>query len=108
MDLLYLLETCAFPPHFPNDGTAAQVPTSTLHALLAFSNLLMCQILLLFTAAVQLPSTGADHTNSSGSLRIRHAAAFFSQGLAWKHSRNEQDLNCCPGHFAGLAACSPH
>lgn len=52
MDLLHLLETCVFPPHFPNDGTAAQVPASMLHALVAFSNLLMCQILLLFIAAV--------------------------------------------------------
>lgn len=51
MNLLHLLGTCAFPPHFPDDGTAAQVPASTLHALLAFSNLLMCQILLLFAAA---------------------------------------------------------
>lgn len=94
MNLLHLLGTCAFPPHFPNDGTAARVPASTLHALLAFSNLLMCQILLLFTATVRVPPTRADHTNFSCSLRSRDEGGFFSPRLAWKHSGNEQGLNC--------------
>lgn len=88
MNLLHLLGTCAFPPHFPNDGTAARVPASTLHALLAFSNLLMCQILLLFTAAARVPPTRADHRNFSCSLRSRDEGGFFSPGVGmeaqWK------------------------